>query len=154
MLKRILLAVSTFVAGGCVVWAGNYVFNQPEFYGPFVCEVCQLRRPAADVATKAYIDYMDNWLADGGNYKPLESDKFMVCNSEYCVVYTRTASGDFMGGAATPMTFPGGGSGGDGGGGGGAAGGGGGIDQGHGNWGNEPPMCDGPCSGTVTVGGR
>ncbi|WP_146256213.1 hypothetical protein [Stenotrophomonas maltophilia] len=41
----------------------------------------------------------------------------------------------------------------DGGGGGGAAGGNVGIDPPRNNWGTEPPICSGPCSGTVTVGG-
>lgn len=123
MIKRLLLTGLVFASGVGIGIAGNYL-NQPELYGPFVCDTCTLAYPAPDVGTRAYIDYMDNWLDDGPNYYRMVNDRFLVCNATHCGIYTRTASGDYLGSAPMPQN-PGTGGGGGGGDGGGLPGGGG-----------------------------
>ncbi len=122
VIKRLLVTGLVFASGVGIGIAGNYL-DQPELYGPFVCDTCTLRSPAPDAATRAFIDYMDNWLADGPSYKRMVSDRFLVCNATHCGVYTRTASGDYLGQPPMPQNP---GTGGGGGGGGGLPGGGGG----------------------------
>lgn len=157
MLKRLLAFSLFFLSGLGIGIAGNYVFGTPEVYGPFVCDNCTLRNPAPDPGTQAYLGYINNWLKDGPNYKPLVGDRFVMCTSTHCATYTRTASDGYMGSPATPQEVAngGGGGGGDGDGGRGAAGGNVGTNPPRNNWGNEPPMCNGgPCNGRVTVGGN
>jgi hypothetical protein len=70
-------------------------------------------------------------------------DKIVVCNTNACVIHTRTDSNGWLGGAAATRTISSNGGGSGSGGGGGSSGG---V--------NLPGGCIGHCNGTVTVGGR
>lgn len=133
-----------------VVWYVDAT-GGPKRYGPLTCAGCRLAHPQADDATKAFLKSWEDLVARTPAFwtqmivEP--GDIVVVCNSKACVSYTKTDSGQYMGGDPVPQS-PGPGViiRGVGGGGGDArrrpAGGGVGIGT-----------CIGKCNGSVTVGG-
>lgn len=117
MIRKLLLGSVVFASGVVIGVAGNRAVGQPEFYGSFDCNACQLKSPGPEPGTVAYLEYMSNWLsATKATYTPMAGDQFMVCNAGYCVIYTRNSQ-NFTGGqpvARTAPSDPAGGTGGDG----------------------------------------
>lgn len=94
--------------------------SSSTIWGPYHCKSssCFLKTPVADIGTLAYIYTMDNYnyvynSHPLGIFDRKPGDQFVICNDTHCVTYTRTASGDFMGGAPVERQTPreGGGSG-------------------------------------------
>lgn len=134
--KASLLVVASVLGVSGFVYSGDYLLGRPELYGPFRCDICALQTPGPDAGTNAYLQTMSNEISTFvSTYRPMTGDQFIMCNNSVCVTYTRTASNDFLGGAAVPQeSYGGGGSGGSGDGGGEWSGGGGGA-GGPGGWG-------------------
>lgn len=126
--------------------------------GKFYCPDCTFDYDTISPETSVFISSEVNrytngtWLDSKGDPKEVT-----ICNGSECATYTYLHNGRFLLLKKDPSNWQAdnGGGGGDGGGGGGGDGGGGGVmDPGPGNWGGSgPPVCNGPCSGSVTVGG-
>lgn len=130
----LLGGVPLILAG--LVYGGD-IHGGAQTYGPYVCSSCSLGRPVMDAATSARISSIDADIHDGvfdnWSHKEASGDGFIVCNATACVTYSRTDSGGFVGGEATPRV--------SGGGGGGSGGGSGGFNGGGGSGGGSDPGC-------------
>lgn len=116
-----ILALLCFMGGALV--AGNRLFYSTGHYGPYDCgSACTGGYPSPDAGTRAYIQSMNAALERGGEYIELVGDKFTICNGTYCITYTRTSDGRFLGENVQPQVNYGGGGGGGGGEGGGGGG--------------------------------
>jgi uncharacterized membrane protein YgcG len=125
--------------------------------GKYYCPDCTFDGAFAFSETDMFIrsevnQYVGSWIDSKGDPKEVT-----ICNGSECATfqYIKLSSTFLLKKReASNWQADNGGGGGDGGGGGGNDGGGGGaIDPGKGNLGGGPPICNGPCSGTVTVGG-
>lgn len=105
-----LTILATSLMGSAAIGvAGTFWSNLPETYGPFTCGSCLIQTPIADAPTAAFIASYDESINGGLFAKRATGDSFVICSSVACVIYTRTASGGFLGAAAVPITQHGGG---------------------------------------------
>lgn len=147
--SKIFSLSSVFLIGMLFLGVAWYVraIGSGKRYGPITCSACSLGSPQADAATVVFISVWERKVAQTPMFWTQmivhPGDVVIVCNARACVPYTKTDSGQYMGGTADPQRSSPPRS---------AAGrrGRGGV-RGGGSVGTGPG-CVGKCTGTVTVG--